>query len=536
MAGIGSHLPNRDSMKKVVDYRFTIAKALGRFYKRQSEDHIFFLAGSLAYYSLIALVPVSAISLSLYVSFFEKEQKVVYDWAVRYLFPFSQGTKFDMFKLNKPDLDGSGTLSPESLIPFQNIGNASDELEISSVPSDGTMERAIPHTPTEAELKLAEFEETIERNITVFVEQAQKLGPIGLIALIITGIFLFDSIEDAFNTIWRYKKRRPFVKRFVTFWTFLAFLPIVMVGPMLLDQFIERRVLVADLSWARFLYGWLWLVLPFCITWVAIWLMYIHIPSESVDMRAAAISALVVALCWEIAKRLFAHYVTISSNYQIVYGSLALILYVLFWTYYTWWLLLLGLELTACIQFPPEDQLASPWELAPEVRLLYSWGGMHETGRHFSQGRGPISLNQISEALGLNHARVKPLLEEMQKKGLIAQDINGNWLPAVPLDRITWRDIVRAYDLQDENISVRLSEWLESALQARGVTGYHQDVENLPTLEKILERTEQSLPSKPPIPSIEDHSPERTQIVEAESSEDASGGSGETGEEGDKEC
>jgi len=516
-------------MNTLLEYRSTIAKAVGRFYKRQSEDHIFFLAGSLAYYSLIALVPISVVSLSLYVSFFEKEQKAVYDWAVRYIFPFSQGTKFDLFVLNKPDLDGEGMIGEDSLrIPFPLIGNATEELGIAEGPVGGTSTITIPKEPTEAEKRLAEFEKTVEENITLFVEQAQKVGPIGLIFFIITGIFLFDSIEDAFNTIWRVKNRRPFFKRFINFWTFLAFLPIVMVGPMLLDQFIERRVMGADLSWLRFLYGWFWLILPFCVTWFAIWMMYVHLPSESVDFKAAGISALVVALCWEVAKRLFAHWATGSSNYQIVYGSLAIVLVILFWAYYTWWLLLQGLELTACIQFPPEDQLTSPWELAPEVRLLYSWGGIHETGRHFSEGRGPLSLNQISETLGLNHVRVKPLLEELERKGLMAQDRNGNWLPAVPLDRITWEDVARAFDLREENASVRLSEWLESALQARGVVGYRQDVDNLPSLEQILKRREISSPTAPPIPSIENHSSERSVIVDASESENE--------EEREKEC
>lgn len=491
MAETGPHFPNRHSFRKATEYRFTLTKALGRFWKRQSEDHVFFLAGSLAFYSLIALVPVSAISLSLYVSFFEKEQKEVYDWAVRYLFPFSQGTKFDFLVRDKPE--GIGV---DAIIP-PHPGGAMEELGLDSGMESGA-DSQTPRELTEAELKLQEFEDAIEKNITLFVEQAQKLGPIGLLALIITGIFLFDSIEDAFNTIWRVKNRRSFFKRFVNFWTFLAFLPIVMVGPVLIDQYIQRQVMGADLTWLRFLYGWIWVVLPFCITWLAVWMMYVHIPSESVDIKAAGISALVVAICWEIAKRLFAHYVSGASNYQIVYGSLSIIVFVLSWTYYTWWLLLLGLELTACIQFPPEDQLTSPWELAPEVRLLYSWGSIHETGRNFTQGKGPITLSQISETLGLNHVRVKPLLEEMEKKGLIAQDRNGAWLPAVPLDRITWEDVSKAYDLGEENLPVRLSEWLESALQARGVVGYRQDTENLPSLEAILKKQTEVKKISPP--------------------------------------
>lgn len=109
----------------------------------------------------------------------------------------------------------------------------------------------------------------------------------------------------------------------------------------------------------------------------------------------------------------------------------------------------------------------------------------------------------------------------MEKRGLIAQDRNGAWLPAVPLDRITWEDVSKAYDLGEENFPVRLSEWLESALQARGVVGYRQDTENLPSLEAILKRQTEvkkiSPPAEPhPMPEpLRGSEPGPIQVVEA---------------------
>ncbi|MCA9449006.1 MAG: hypothetical protein KC931_17940, partial [Candidatus Omnitrophica bacterium] len=69
--------------------------------------------------------------------------------------------------------------------------------------------------------------------------------------------------------------------------------------------------------------------------------------------------------------------------------------------------------------------------------------------------------------------------------------------------------------LQEEDVPVQLSEWLESALRARGVVGYRQDVTNLPSLGEILNQNEESRPSLPAIPNIEDHSPEKIEIVDA---------------------
>ncbi|MCB9781818.1 MAG: hypothetical protein H6751_02500 [Candidatus Omnitrophica bacterium] len=139
--------------------------------------------------------------------------------------------------------------------------------------------------------------------------------------MIITGIFLlFGSIEDAFNTIWRVQKRRPFVKRFVTFWTFLAFLPIVMVKPIYKPVHRTSSAGVDLETGALFVWHGTDLVLPFCIIDSPFGDVYPH-PQQIRRYEGGHQLVVALMLRGDRQKQLFAHYVTISSI-TVVYGSL----------------------------------------------------------------------------------------------------------------------------------------------------------------------------------------------------------------------
>ncbi|MBK7496223.1 MAG: hypothetical protein IPI28_12840 [Candidatus Omnitrophica bacterium] len=68
------------------------SRAVSRIWARLQEDHVIFLAGSLAFFSVTALIPISAISLSLFASYINTEQEeIFYDYILEYIFPFQPG-------------------------------------------------------------------------------------------------------------------------------------------------------------------------------------------------------------------------------------------------------------------------------------------------------------------------------------------------------------------------------------------------------------------------------------------------------------
>jgi membrane protein len=68
-----------------------------------------------------------------------------------------------------------------------------------------------------------------------------------------------------------------------------------------------------------------------------------------VRKSSAVIGALITALVFEAAKRVFAGYISSGASYQEIYGALAIVPIFIFWIYLSWILVLLGASLTASI-------------------------------------------------------------------------------------------------------------------------------------------------------------------------------------------
>lgn len=443
-------------------------RAVARIWGRLRDDHVIYLAGSLAFFSVTALIPISAISLSIFASYIDtKQEDIFFDYILDNIFPFSPENRIHLGGLDS------------RLAPPDTSGAASEQVASSTDTAFLTPKGYDPQ----------EVENTLKEKVREFTIQARNVGWVGLIFLIITGIWLFDSIEDAFNSIWRSEKRRPFVRRFMTFWTVLTLTPLLMVGPILIDRYLrQQHMLPDDLTWVSSFLSWVSFLLPYFLTWLAIWLLYVVVPNGVVAWKPAAVSSLLVAVMWQVLKFIFAFYVVYGGMYKSVYGSLGMVALVLAWIYYTWWVILAGLEMTSYLQYPDWDQPTPTGDLAPEISLLYSWGGLYLVGRSFQSGHGGSSTEQIAQTLNLHKTHTARLMENLEEKHILARDVKGLWYPAIPLTRVTWAEVARALDYEVDSASIRLADWLESALQARGFSEYRQDTRNLPSLAALLDQ------------------------------------------------
>lgn len=84
--------------------------------------------------------------------------------------------------------------------------------------------------------------------------------------------------------------------------------------------------------------GYLFSVLMFFI-------LFRFLPSRRPGNRVALITALLIALLWEVAKTLFRLYVNFLNNFTAIYGSLGLLVVFMFWIYYSCLILVLGGEI-----------------------------------------------------------------------------------------------------------------------------------------------------------------------------------------------
>lgn len=78
--------------------------------------------------------------------------------------------------------------------------------------------------------------------LTQFASKAAKLGGAGSVALLVTALALFFTIDRTLNSIWRVRKPRPFAQRVLFYWA------AVTLGPLLLGASLSLTSLAVSAS------------------------------------------------------------------------------------------------------------------------------------------------------------------------------------------------------------------------------------------------------------------------------------------------
>lgn len=192
------------------------------------------------------------------------------------------------------------------------------------------------------------FSHAVSQYIDIFVNQAKKMTITGILFLLIVSLFLIKAIDTTLNRIFKGGKRSPGMT-FAIYWTLLtvgplAFGSIISISSKLIAQSILYRDLDLGIG-AQFMYFFT----PFFIEMLIFTALYIVVPSTKVRYKDAVITAFIVTITFEIAKKLFSIFILNFSDYEAIYGTLAAIPVLMIWININWWITLLGAELCATI-------------------------------------------------------------------------------------------------------------------------------------------------------------------------------------------
>ncbi|SFQ05816.1 membrane protein [Geopseudomonas sagittaria] len=178
--------------------------------------------------------------------------------------------------------------------------------------------------------------EQVQAYLRGFSTQARELTWLGVAVLVATALLTLHTIEDAFNHIWRVRRARRGLSSFLLYWAILS------LGPLLLGLGFAAGTYVTSLqliSGPRALPGAGTLIglMPLLTGIAAFTLLYAAVPNTRVPLRHALLGGCFSALAFEVAKALFALYVSQFPGYQLIYGAFAAVPLFLLWIYLAWW-------------------------------------------------------------------------------------------------------------------------------------------------------------------------------------------------------
>lgn len=180
-----------------------------------------------------------------------------------------------------------------------------------------------------------ELARTVLRYLHRFSANAQQLSWIGSLCFLATAIAMLLTVENAFNQIWRVKRRRPLVRRVGLYLATLA------IGPSVLAASLWASACLLGLSmgWLAPVSGWATFLLgsgPAALNAMGLACLYRCLPNATVRWRDAMLGGLIASLLLEAGKHGFAAYVLKLPTYKTVYGAFAVVPVFLLWVYYSW--------------------------------------------------------------------------------------------------------------------------------------------------------------------------------------------------------
>lgn len=188
-------------------------------------------------------------------------------------------------------------------------------------------------------------EQTLLEMVGAFVANADTISGFGFIVFVVTALMAFSTIEQSVNRIWNVPQGRPFRSRLLSF-TLLLFWGPVVIGATYSGLFLLRQ----QASFQRFTESLPAQLLPFIVTLLGLTMLYYLVPYTTVRFRSALWGGFTAALLLELLRQGFSLYIKTAKSISLIYGGLGLAFFFLVSIQLTWWLILLGSEVTYCTQ------------------------------------------------------------------------------------------------------------------------------------------------------------------------------------------
>ena len=302
----------------------------------------------------------------------------------------------------------------------------------------------------------AEYERTrrdMAQRINAFVGNIQSgtLGITGMVALLFVAISMLSRIEDTFNDIWGVPRGRSWFNRIVQYWGALTLGPIVLVVTATLTS---GPYFEATTKWigSRGAAGAIAMqigveILPYAIWSLAFALFYQLMPNTTVHWRAAFIGGLVSGCLWQANSKFSVLYVSRVVTNSRIYGSLGMVPVFMVGLYFAWLIMLFGAQVAYAFQnrrtYLQERQAESVHQRGREfvaLRLAVA------VAARFRTGAPPAPLTALADEVGVPTRLAGQLLRAMTKAGLLAEVTAGEaaFVPARPLNQLTVQDVLQA--------------------------------------------------------------------------------------------
>ncbi|SFV87104.1 Inner membrane protein YihY, formerly thought to be RNase BN [hydrothermal vent metagenome] len=182
--------------------------------------------------------------------------------------------------------------------------------------------------------------------IQQFISHAQGLKGFSSLFLLVAVLFLLYEIDKRINFIWHDEHHRHWMH------SLLSYTSVLFLGPILVGTSLLVSSYVIGLEFFnQFLittYAPIFIALMLSISGFTI--LYYATPTKKIRLTSAFKAGVITTIGLEILKYVFLIYIQYFPVYELIYGTLSILMLAMLWVYLAWIIVLFGASFCYCLE------------------------------------------------------------------------------------------------------------------------------------------------------------------------------------------
>lgn len=219
---------------------------------------------------------------------------------------------------------------------------------------------------------------------------------------------------------------------------------------------------------------------PHVLVIVAFMFVYMFIPNTKVQIKAALVGGIVAGVLWESTGWGFAAVVVGTTQYTAIYSSFAIVILLMIWIYLSWLILLVGASVAFYYQHPEYLGVQHELRFSNRLRERIALQTIYLIARHYYKNLPGWTPDTLAKRFDVPVEPLGRIFRALEAGGILVQARGEppNYLPARDLDTVRVKeilDLVRTaeertqlhYDrIQSEPVIDRLMTQLDQSVEA----------------------------------------------------------------------
>ena len=287
---------------------------------------------------------------------------------------------------------------------------------------------------------------------------------LGLVILLWTVMRVLDSIEIAFNDIWKIREQRPIIRKLSDYISILIIIPVLIFVGSGIDAFISKNIYSMNAD-VRYLFVikkiliYLLSVVPNILIFVTFSLLYAIIPNTKVKAKSSIIAGIIAGTFYMLLQYAYLKLQIGVVRYNLIYGGFALVPLFLIWVRMSWLITLFGAEISYALENLKFNDDADKYKLNFYNKKILYILILKSIVQRFERGEKPFGIREIAFELKIPKELIKESIRDMLSAKVISKIVRSDkeghaFQPAKDIEKVTVKYLVENIERAGESFDV----------------------------------------------------------------------------------